>query len=419
MVDGVIVLVDAAEGPDAADQVRGRQGAEARPAPDRRHQQDRQARRRPTKWSTRCSTCSPPWTPMRSSSTSRSSTVRAKQGWMAAELEGPEERILEPLFDLVLEHVPRRKPWPNGPFRMLATTLEADPFLGRILTGRIESGRSSRTSRQGAGSRRQAGREGPRLQDARLPRPGAPAGRGSRGRRHRRHRRPDEGTSPTRSAIRRYRAAARPADRPADHDHDLPVNDSPLAGTEGDKVTSRVIRDRLLQGSRRQRRAEVEERRQGRFEVSGRGELQLAVLIETMRREGFELDRLAPARRVAEGRERQSLEPIEEVIIDVDEEHSGVVVQKLSGAQGRDDRDAPVRRRQDASAGLPCPDPRPDRLPGEFLTDTRGTAVMNRLFHDYAALQGPIGGRPTASCCPTSPARPWPMRCSTSKTAAR
>ena len=164
------------------------------------------------------------------------------------------------------------------------------------------------------------------------------------------------------------------------------INDGPFAGQEGDKVQSRVIRDRLLKEAERNVAIRVTEAADDKdaYEVAGRGELQLGILIETMRREGFELTVSRP--RVVfktDPDTGQRLEPIEEVIIDVDEEHSGIVVQKLS------------ERRGDLSEMRPSGGGRqrlvfhaPTRgligYQGELLTDTRGTAVMNRLFHDYA-----------------------------------
>src|SRR5438105_2616182 len=175
------------------------------------------------------------------------------------------------------------------------------------------------------------------------------------------------------------------------------INDGPFAGQEGDKVQSRVIRDRLLKEGERNVAIRVSEDANNKdaYEVAGRGELQLGILIETMRREGFELTVSRP--RVVmkfDPVTRQRLEPIEEVIIDVDEAHSGIVVQKLS------------ERRGDLTEMRPSGGGRqrlvfhvPTRgligYHGELLTDTRGTAVMNRLFHAYAPFKGEIAGRRT------------------------
>jgi GTP-binding protein len=171
------------------------------------------------------------------------------------------------------------------------------------------------------------------------------------------------------------------------------VNDSPLAGTEGTKVTGRMIRDRLLreaEGNAALRVTESEER--DSMEVAGRGELQLGILIETMRREGFELSVSRPKVLFKRGPDGALLEPIEEVVIDLDEEHSGVVVQKLS------ERKAELVEMKPSGGGRQrlvfyAPTRGLIGYQGELLTDTRGTGIMNRLFHDYAPYKGPIQGR--------------------------
>ena len=172
------------------------------------------------------------------------------------------------------------------------------------------------------------------------------------------------------------------------------VNDSPLAGTEGDKVTSRVIRDRLFKEAEGNVALRVEAApNTDSYVVSGRGELQLAILIETMRREGFELGVSRP--KVLTTRDETTgelLEPIEEVVIDVDEEHSGVVVQKMSERKGE-----MIEMRPSGGDRLRLVFLAPTRgligYLGELLTDTRGTAIMNRVFHDWGAWRGDIAGR--------------------------
>jgi GTP-binding protein len=172
------------------------------------------------------------------------------------------------------------------------------------------------------------------------------------------------------------------------------VNDSPLAGTEGDKVTSRVIRDRLMKEAEGNVALKIEESAdKDSFIVSGRGELQLAILIETMRREGFELGVSRP--RVVYKKDETTgelLEPVEEVVIDVDEEFSGVVVQKMSERKAE-----MVEMRPSGGNRQRLVFYAPTRgligYQGELLTDTRGTAVMNRLFHAYAPFKGEVAGR--------------------------
>ena len=171
------------------------------------------------------------------------------------------------------------------------------------------------------------------------------------------------------------------------------VNDSPLAGTEGDKVTSRVIRERLLREAEGNVALRVSEAPgKDAMEVAGRGELQLAILIEQMRREGFELSVSRPKVVLKRDASGELLEPVEEVTIDVDEEHSGIVVQKMSERKAE-----MVEMRPSGGGRLRLVFHAPTRgligYQGELLTDTRGTAVMNRLFHAYAPFKGEIAGR--------------------------
>ncbi|MDU6140038.1 translational GTPase TypA [Bradyrhizobium sp.] len=319
----------------------------------------------------------------------------AKQGWMADSPEGPQDRGMEPLFELVLRHVPPPKT-EEGPFRMIGTIIEANPYLGRIITGRITSGTlkpnqqvkvlaaDGKMIEQGRITKILAfrGLERTPLDDAEAGDIVAIAGltKGTVA---------DTFCDPSVETP----LPAQPIDPPT-VSMSFIVNNSPLAGTEGDKVTSRMIRDRLLreaEGNVALRIREAEDK--DAMEVSGRGELQLAILIETMRREGFELSvsrpRVVFQKDPATG---QTLEPIEEVVIDVDEEHSGVVVQKMS------------ERRAELIEMKPSGGNRqrlvfyaPTRgligYQGELLTDTRGTAIMNRLFHNYAPYKGEIQGR--------------------------
>jgi GTP-binding protein len=173
------------------------------------------------------------------------------------------------------------------------------------------------------------------------------------------------------------------------------INDGPFAGQEGDKVQSRVIRERLFreaEGNVALRIAETQD--SDAYEVSGRGELQLGILIETMRREGFELSVSRPRVVFDFDAAGQRLEPIEEVIIDVDEEFSGAVVSKLSERRGDliDMRPSGGGRQR---LILYVPTRGLIGYQGELLTDTRGTAIMNRLFHGYAPYKGEIQGRRT------------------------
>ncbi|MGY6567868.1 MAG: translational GTPase TypA [Salinarimonas sp.] len=318
-----------------------------------------------------------------------------RDGWMAAAPEGPRDQGLAPLFDLVLDHVPEAKA-EEGPFRMLGTILEANPFLGRIITGRITAGtvkpnqtikvlgQDGKTIEQGRVSKILAFR-GIERQPIELGEPGdivSIAGL-------------TKGTVADTFCDLSVEEAipAQPIDPPT-VTMSFIVNDSPLAGTEGDKVTSRMIRDRLIKEAEGNVTLKIEESAdKDSFFVSGRGELQLAILIETMRREGFELAVSRP-RVVFKTDEAtgERLEPIEEVVIDVDEEHAGVVVQKMS------------ERKADMIEMKPSGGNRqrlvfhaPTRgligYQSELMTDTRGTAIMNRLFKAYEPFKGEIPGR--------------------------
>jgi GTP-binding protein len=313
---------------------------------------------------------------------------------MAQRLDGPKDQGMRPLFELIVRHVapPQVE---DGPFRMLGTILEANPYLGRIVTGRISSG--SVKPNQAV---KVLDRNGALIEAGRVTK--VLAFRGL-------ERQPiDEGQAGDIIAIAGLPEAtvshtlcdpevsaplpAQPIDPPT-LAMTFRINDSPLAGTEGDKVQSRVIRERLLreaEGNVALRIGESQEK--DSMEVAGRGELQLGILIETMRREGFELSVSRPKvlfDRDAAGNIR---EPIEEVVIDVDEEHSGIVVRKLS------ERKAEMMEMRPSGGGrvrlvFHAPTRGLIGYQGELLTDTRGTAVMNRLFHGYGPYRGEIVGR--------------------------
>ena len=319
----------------------------------------------------------------------------AKQGWMAQSPEGPQGSVA-PLLDLVLTHVAPPEVTP-GPFRMLATTLEADPFLGRLLTGRIRSGAVK------AGQRVKAlSRTGEAVEDFRVTKVLAFRGLERQG--------IDIGEAGDIVALAGM-AEATVANTIADPTVDAPIpaqpidpptlsmtfriNDGPLAGTEGDKVQSRVIRERLLREAEGNVALRVSEGAdKDAFEVAGRGELQLGILIETMRREGFELTIGKPRVVLRAGADGGRLEPIEDVVIDVDEEHSGTVIETLAGRRGEMAEMRPsgagrVRLRFFVpTRGLIGYQP-------QLLSDTRGTAVMNRVFHAYEPWRGDVPGRRT------------------------
>ena len=318
-----------------------------------------------------------------------------RNGWMNVNPEGPQDEGMAPLLDLVLQHVPEPTV-EEGPFRMIGTILEANNFLGRIITGRIASG--SIKPNQAV---KVLGQDGRLIENGRISK--ILAFRGI-------ERQPIEeahaGDIVAIAGLSKGTVAdtfcdpsvtepmaAQPIDPPT-VTMSFIVNDSPLAGTEGDKVTSRVIRDRLYKEAEGNVALKIEESAdKDSFYVSGRGELQLAVLIENMRREGFELAVSRP--RVVMHKDEatgEMMEPVEEVVIDVDEEHSGVVVQKMSERKAE-----MVELRPSGGNRVRLRFYAPTRgligYQSELLTDTRGTAVMNRLFHEYQPYKGEIGGR--------------------------
>jgi GTP-binding protein len=318
-----------------------------------------------------------------------------RSGWAATSLEAP--RVgLDPLFELILRHVPAPRQIANvaKPFRMLATTLQADPYLGRLLTGRIEEG----TVR--AGSMLKAlTRDGEEIERFRVSKILAFRGLGR---------------TPIDTAVAGDIVAlagmnkstvsdtlcepaldtplpAQPIDPPT-ISVTFGINDSPLAGRDGSKVQSRVIRDRLMREAESNVAIHVTDTPGGdAFEVAGRGELQMGVLIENMRREGFELSISRP-RVLTRDEGGKRLEPIEEVTIDVDDEYSGVVIEKLNQRKGE-----LVEMRPSGVGKTRIVAHVPSRgligYHGEFLTDTRGSGVLNRVFHEWAPWRGTVPGR--------------------------
>src|SRR5690348_14193356 len=318
----------------------------------------------------------------------------AKEGWMAASPMGPKQLGMQLLFDLVLKHVAPPKV-ESGLFRLLGTILEANPYLGRIVTGRITSGSISpnqavkvldhtgKLVEQGRVSKVLAfrGLERVALDQATAGDIVSIAGL------------PDATVAHTICAPEVMAPLpAQPIDPPT-LSMTFRVNDSPLAGTEGTKVTGRMIRDRLLreaEGNVALRVTESDEK--DSMEVAGRGELQLGILIETMRREGFELSVSRPKVLLRKNDAGELEEPIEEVVIDVDEGYSGVIVQKMS------ERKAEMTELRPSGGGrvrlvFHAPTRGLIGYQGELLTDSRGTAIMNRIFHAYAPYKGAIQGR--------------------------
>ena len=319
-----------------------------------------------------------------------------RSGWADLTLDGPRKN-LDALFDVVIAHVhsPRQLSAIDQPFRMLATTLSADPFIGRILTGRVESGRLR------AGETVKAlSRNGDKLEQFRVSKILAFRGLGQQAIDV-----AEAGDIVTLAGM----SKATVADTICDLSLDIPlpaqpidpptisvtfgINDSPLAGRDGKKVQSRIIRERLMKEAELNVAIKVTDTPGGdAFDVAGRGELQMGVLIENMRREGFELSISRPQVIMRE-ENGVRLEPIEEVTIDVDDEYTGAVVEKLTGPRKGD-----LVEMKPAGVGKTriiahVPSRGLIGYQGEFLTDTRGSGVLNRIFHDWAPHKGPIQGR--------------------------
>ena len=320
-----------------------------------------------------------------------------RDGWASETPDGARDN-LDALFKTIIDHAPPPALSDDAetqPFSLLATTLEADPFLGRILTGRVASG-----SIKPGVTLKALTRDGQEVERVRITK--VLSFRGLK-------RQPTEDVNPgdiiaiagfSKASVSDTLCAletetplpAQPIDPPT-LSVTLAANDSPLAGREGDKVQSRVIRERLM----RQAEGDVAIRvsdtvSKDAFEVAGRGELQLGVLIENMRREGFELSVSRP--RVVSRRDETGalLEPIEEVTIDVDDEFSGAVIEKLTRKR------AELVEMKPSGGGktrlvMHAPSRALIGYHGEFLTDTRGTGVMNRAYLEHAPHKGPIEGR--------------------------
>ena len=317
-----------------------------------------------------------------------------RDGWCVRELEDPRDN-LHPLLDVILDHVPQPDVAHDAPFAMLATLLDSDPYLGRCLVGRVMQGQASVND-----SVRGLNLDGQVVENGRLTKllrfegtSRVPVDKVMAG---------DivciagltkssvsdticvpEVTVPLRST---------PIDPPT-MSVNITVNDSPLAGREGKKVTSTVIRERLLaEAETNVAITFTESSNRDAFEIGGRGELQLGVLIETMRREGFEMTVSRPRVLYQQAEDGGRLEPIEEVTIDVDEEYASAVVDSLNRRKGE------MMDMRSAGAGKTrllflAPSRGLIGYQSRFLTQTRGTGVLNRIFHSFGPHKGPIESR--------------------------
>ena len=316
-----------------------------------------------------------------------------RNGYASEDIDA-REGTLEPMFKLIVDHVPPPALETDAPFSFLATLLDRDNFMGRVLTGRVQSGtikiNDPIRALDAEGNVIESGRATKLLTFRGLDR--VPV---------------DEARAGDiiaiagleKATVSNTIAAPELAEPIAAQPIDPPtlamrfaVNDSPLAGREGDKVTSRMIRDRLLREAETNVAIRVTESAdKDSFEVAGRGELQLGVLIETMRREGFELGISRPRVLFRDG-EAGREEPYETVVIDVDDEYSGTVVEKMQRRKAELTEMRPSGQGKTRITFSP-----PSRgligYHGEFLSDTRGTGIMNRLFEKYGPYKGPIEGR--------------------------
>ncbi len=318
-----------------------------------------------------------------------------RQGWASKTLDG-ERKDMSPLFDLICDFVPSPQVEKDKPFSMLVTLIENNPFLGRLVTGRIVSGTVKTNQPVKALDLDNKQIESFRIQKIlafrgidRQPLDQAEAGdiislAGM----------VDATVANTICDPAVEKALpAQPIDPPT-ISMSFAVNNGPFAGKEGTKVTSRMIRDRLFREAESNVAMKIKDGATADvFEVFGRGELQMSVLIETMRREGFEL--LIGRPRVlfkTDEATGERLEPMEEVHVDVDQGYSGTVVQKMAQRKGE------MLSMMPSGAGkvkmvFLAPTRGLIGYHGEFLTDTRGTGIMNRLFHGYAPFKGNIDGR--------------------------
>ena len=319
-----------------------------------------------------------------------------KQGWAVVDMKDPQES-LAPLYDLIVQHVPPPSAAVrvNDPGCVLAVLIESDPFLGRLLTGRVDAGKLTPGMSVHALSR-----DGKEIEKGRITKILA-----FRGLKRQPIEEAEAGDIVAIAGLSKATVAdticapevtvplpAQPIDPPT-ISITVSVNNSPLAGRDGDKVQSRVIRDRLMREAESNVAIKFSETAdKDAYEVAGRGELQLGVLIENMRREGFEVSISRPRVVYQTGENGERLEPIEDVVIDVDDEYSGVVIEKLSA------RKAELKDMGPSGAGktritLQAPSRALIGYQGEFLTDTRGSGVLNRIFSHYEPYKGRIEGR--------------------------
>ena len=318
-----------------------------------------------------------------------------RNGWAVKDLS-EEKKDLSVLFDLILSKVPAPVCYPDQPFSMLATTLEADKFIGRMLTGKIHSG-SVKTG-DTVKVLTHGNKEVERFRITKI--------MAYRGLTRQSLEEAQAGDIVAIAGVAKGTVAdtlcdfsvteaieAQPIDPPT-LVMTFSVNDSPLAGREGDKVTSRVIAERLQKEAEGNIALKITTTpNSDAFEVAGRGELQLGVLIETMRREGFELSISRPRVVFHKDKDGNILEPVDEVVVDVDEEFSGTVVEKMGTRRAELVEMIPAQAGNKVRLIFHAPTRGLIGYHSEFLTDTHGTGVMNRSFYEYEPYKGEIEGR--------------------------
>ncbi|OFW81012.1 MAG: GTP-binding protein TypA [Alphaproteobacteria bacterium RIFCSPLOWO2_01_FULL_40_26] len=328
-----------------------------------------------------------------------------RDGWCVRDIEKDQRKDLSPLFDLILEHITPPKFDTDAPFKMLATLLDHSPYFGRMLTGRIYSGRAKNLMSFKAinlkGEVVEQGRltklhvfrgvEKVAVEEAKAGDIVSIAGLEK------------ASVSDTLCDLSVFEPIKSTPIDPPTMAITIGVNDSPLAGTEGSKVTSRMIRDRLFAEAETNVAIKVKESgAKDAFEVGGRGELQLGVLIENMRREGFELSVSRPRVLFKKGENDEISEPVEEVVVDVDDNFSGVVVEKLSSRKGE-----MIDMRPSTGGKTRIIFYVPSRgligYQSEFLTDTKGTGVLNRIFHAYIPYKGEMSEQKSGALIATDP----------------
>lgn len=319
-----------------------------------------------------------------------------RNGWAVCDLERDERKDLSLLLEKIVNHVSAPRVNENAPFAMLATMLDYDQYLGRVLTGKILSGTANINDSVHAINVTDGVVEKARLTKLltfeglkRIPVENVQCGdiiaiAGL-----------EKATVADTicSTVLTDPITAIPIDPPT-LAMVFTVNDSPLAGQEGKKLTSRMIWERLEKEAEGNNSISIKKSdQQDSFEIAGRGELQLGILIETMRREGFELSISRPQvlYRI-DSITGEKLEPIEELYVDLDDEFTGTIVEKITLRKGQlqDMRPSGVGKTR---LKFLIPTRGLIGYHSEFLTDTRGTGIMNRLFYGYEPYKGHIEGR--------------------------